>query len=414
MDTDLIYIAFTIIITVFIQRAYLRVNKNLLFTPITNSSITFSISICTVVSLYFSGYIAHDIFFTLLLQFFIFFVGVILTPYLILKKDLNFSSVVSSKPIDEKVTLTITCFSIFSMAVYGYSLFSGYSTGDERLLLNKSNRAFSLINSSLFNTAAPLLAFIYAEHKKRKYALLIIFFLIASTWSGSKGNLLLTCFTFIFFYFILNKNYIINKLRIKLSTKIKLSILLIFALFIPSYLMYGDNFYFIIKHRIIMAADVYIISFKVGDYKWLINRYDPILYLLHPFLAIVGVRGYDYPFGAELIGTMGKTINGTGPNSHITMLGLVFYDGSIINISIFTIAITIIYFISLLIAFKILFSKRIPAFYRVPIFYTLYSNAWSLFFDVGNFEFKLIYVIMSIIILFFISIPFQEKKIFHE
>lgn len=278
-------------------------------------------------------------------------------------------------------------------------LWRNYSTGDDRLLLNKNLRIISILKDLFVTWFIALFSFIYAKTKRKKFLihLLILYFLI--TGSGSKGDLGQAILVTTFFYFQFN--------TVSKKTKIKIYILMLFALFLPTFLMNGSGFINKIIHRIYMSGDIYLFAYVIGDYKKLINYYDPLMYILHPFFSMIGIRGYDFPLGAQILSTANLPVTGTGPNPHMTILNLVFFDDCVFCILLSSFIYGLIALLSVYLAFKIL-KTRLDSYFKVMVFIVLYTNQINLFIDIGMFEFNIIILLVGFFI--YLQLEMLKKK----
>ncbi len=184
---------------------------------------------------------------------------------------------------------------------------------------------------------------------------------------------------------------------------IKFYILLLVFLIFPSLIMSGTDFLEKILTRIYMSADIYLFSYVIGDYKDLINFYDPLSYLLHPFSSIFGIRGYEYPLGAQILSTANLPVTGTGPNSHMTILNMIFFHDCTFCIILASFMYGIIALLTVWFAFYFLTVKYINSYFKILVFIILYTNQINLFLDIGMFEFNIIMIIIG----FFIYLIFE-------
>jgi len=160
--------------------------------------------------------------------------------------------------------------------------------------------------------------------------------------------------------------------------------------------------------RIIHSGDIYYFSLDRGDFQELMGKYDPVSYILHPFLSIVGIRGYDYPLGAEIMGTAGFEVTGMGPNPQWPVLSLVLFKEHIVT---YVAAIFLGFFVSvnLIVGLLVLFSEKINFFIKISLFNLLYITSLTFYLDIGVYEFGLIKVILNILTVAFLSVIFYQS-----
>lgn len=376
-----------------------KINKSIVFSPIIIPLLTLAISFGTFLSIDNSGVISEREF-TLIFWYFLLFIFAYSLLIFIPKKYLISHLNSKIKHVDIGVLYFLFYISMGVTFIYSYLLWGAYSSGDERLLLNQNYRALSLVKSLLDIWVISLAAIVFAITKSKKILILIIVTIIISFISGSKSSALALFLWVIFFYLQFN--------TISSATKVKVSALLIVLLFMPTFVMYGNDFLEKIIYRISMSGDVYIISFLSGDYKALIGLYNPVEYLFHPFTSLFGLRGYEYPFGAELIGTMGYDVTGMGPNAQLPMLAITFWPSCNGCVVLFSIVMAILFIVTILIAFFIYNSKQFPLYFRICIFTLLFSGAFNLFIDIGMYQFTLILCVMAFCLYFILSVIRQS------
>lgn len=89
--------------------------------------------------------------------------------------------------------------------------------------------------------------------------------------------------------------------------------------------------------RMWLSGDVYIYAYQMDGISWLRGDYDVnfIAYMLHPFTALLGVRAYDVPLGAELSSVLAGEKVFTGPNPQLPFLLDFFFNANFFLIGIF-------------------------------------------------------------------------------
>lgn len=391
-----------IFVTFYLMSAsYLKINKSIFITPLVMPQLTFIISFYTVISLYKEGYIENKVFLIILSQFIIFFIVYSISPLLIKKRFFNFSYYVHIKKIDFQMTKFLFYSNLLIGLIYASLLWGRYSYGDERLLLNRELRSLSIV-TMLFNTwAVSMISLVYAKTGIKRYFIYFIATLAISSIMGSKGGALASLFIFAFFYFQFNE--------IKLKNKLIFSAAILISLFLPTYLTYGVDFVQIIAHRVLMAGDIYFLSFKIGDYSQLVGYYDPFMYLIHPFSALIGIRGYEYPLGAQILSTAGMPVSGMGPNAHMTILSLVFFNDGAASAILFALFVAFLSIVSFLFAFYVMRRTKIHLLFRLLIFTMLYTNFMTPFVDIGMYQFQIIILLLASFIYFILLLLIKSS-----
>jgi hypothetical protein len=268
-----------------------------------------------------------------------------------------------------------------------------YTDGNERLIFNRDFRALSLLNTLFSTWSITISSVIYAKYKSKIFLLYTgigIFFLL---FMGSKGLSLVGIFIFLFFYMQFHE--------INIKYKAFIGLIVFCAVFIPTQIMYG-NALEIISNRIMLSGDIYLYSFVIGDYEKLINKYEVFSYILHPYTSLIGIRGYDFPLGAEIVSTANAPVLGLGPQDHITILALTFFHGCNICIFIFTICICISLTLIMLLNFYIFSMTKIHITVRSVIFILIYTQIINIFVGINGFSFNVILCILVIFIYLFI------------
>lgn len=402
-NTIFLLISFFVFIS--LAYAYRNINRSIFLQPLVISQLTFAITIYTILKIWNKGHMTDEDFIIIMMQCCVFFITWLIAPYMISKiqilnpdgKDISGSFV--PKKIDHQIYIFLFfCFLLLN-SYYLMSFWSTYNAGDQRLLYARDNRAFNIIQS-LVTSWYVVLLFVFSISRGDlfdKIALLIYF--ITTLVSGSKAAVVGSLFAYLFFYFnIKNKEGRLN---------FKIILLIVVLLFLPTFVMYGTGVVEKVLYRISMSADIYPIAFEAGNYKRLIGFYDPLSYIFHPFTMIFGERGYEYPMGAQILQTMGQEVTGMGPNSQMPVLNLVLFGNDITTILIVTLLFAILSFLTIIVGYKILTSLIFPLFFRVIIFAFSYSAFMVMFFDIGSYEFNVVYMIGVICI--FLCVLFLLK-----
>jgi hypothetical protein len=387
MGLNSIYLIAAAVMTLVLLYRLKKITGNLVFNPLAMPVMTFSISLMTVVNVFFSGAIAISEYYVLLMFFSLFFVGIFFLQSLIRESYCINEKNSRIKKIDKQVLYVLFSVSLLVSVIYIYMLWSSYSSGDERLLLNKQYRALSLIKTFIDLWVLVLASIIYAQSKQKSALVILVISIFFTFFVGSKGAALGSLFWVLMFYFTFNP--------INVKKLLIVSILLIFLLFFPTWWMYGSGFIDKILFRISMSGDVYLLAFVIGDYSELQGLYEPIKYLLHPFTSLIGIRGYEYPLGAELIGTAGHVVSGSGPNPHLPLLALTFWPDCFFCAVLFAFSTIFIFILTVYLAFRSYNYLRLPLFFRLFLFSALLSAAFDLFVDIGAYEFKIILCVLG-------------------
>lgn len=377
--------------------------SSLLFNPFVMPLMAFSISLGTVFYVASVGAMTGIQLYTILFFFGSFIVGIFFLKFIISKKKYLNESNSIIKAIDYQVLYFLFVISVIISFMYVILLWSSYASGDERLLLNRQYRSLSLVKMLLDFWVVVLAAVIYSQNKNKVVLAILFVTVVFSFFSGSKGAALGFLLWALMFYFNFNT---VNKRQL-----IIVFCLFVLVLLVPTWWMYGDSFIEKIVFRISMSGDVYLLAFISGDYTQLTEVYNPVAYLFHPFTSLIGIRGYEYPFGAELIGTAGYPVTGTGPNPHLPLLALTFWPNCFFCTSIFAIMMTVLFLMTVFIAFSMYNFLKLPLFFRVFLFSILLSAAFDLFFDIGAYQFKIILCFIGLIIYVLINFLKQISHI---
>ena len=161
-----------------------------------------------------------------------------------------------------------------------------------------------------------------------------------------------------------------------------------------------------------MGIDIYLWSFVVGDYKPFIDYYDPISYVLHPFSSLIGIRGYEYGFGGQILETANLAVDGTGPNDQMPMLGMIFYNDCLLCISVFIIIFSLIMMFTIVFVFYLFSKTNIDLSLRVLVFSLLYYSSINIFIGVNAFSFNIVILLLGFVVyfIFYIFKKIGSKK----
>lgn len=111
--------------------------------------------------------------------------------------------------------------------------------------------------------------------------------------------------------------------------------------------------------RMWLSGDVYIYAYQMDGMSWLRGDYDVnfIAYMLHPFTALLGVRAYDIPLGAELSSVLVGEKVFTGPNPQLPFLLDFFFNANFLLIGIFAFVFGAIVFYARASAIRLMHAK---------------------------------------------------------
>lgn len=407
MTPDLLDIFIALFIYIILIYQYKKLNKSLFINPLSPIILIFAISISSVNYFHRTGDIKENEYVILMIEFFIYFIFMFITPYLIKKNYLSLSNYMNISIFDIQITKIVFYISLIFSTIYIFFLWGNYSSGSDRFILNRNMRELMLFNTLFSIWALSMSSVIYSKTKEKRFLYYAIIIIILSAFMGARSASLFNSFIFLFFYLQCNtiskRNYFI------------LLIILIFILIIPTYFMY-DNVFEMLINRIFLSADIYLWSFVTGDYRPFINYYDPIAYILHPFSSLIGIRGYEYGFGAKILETANLVVDGTGPNDQMPMLGLIFYNDCLLCIAIFTIFFSLIMMFTIVFIFYFFSKKHIDLSLRVLIFSLLYSSSINIFVGVNAFSFNIVIALLGIIVysIFYILKRISLKKVLNN
>jgi len=389
MTLGILDIFFIFFIFIFLSYQYKKINHSIVFSPLTPPLLVFSITGATIIVIHRLGFIEEHIFYILMIEYFIYFIFISVTPHLIKKKYIKLSDSINIKHFDKQIVKILFYVSTAIGILYIAILWSMYSSGSDRFILNKSMRPLMLLNQLFSVWVLAMSSIIYSKTKTKKFLYYAIITIILSGFMGSRAAAVVGLLLFLFYYLQFNT---ISKKYFKYI--ISISVLLIF---LPTYFMYNNAVEMLIN-RVVLSADIYLWSFVIGDYKELIGFYEPLSYFLHPFTSLVGIRGYDFPFGAQIISTANLEPDGTGPQDHMLMLGLLFFSDCFYCIILFTIFFALLTMLSLIFIFYFFSKTRIPLSLRVLVFTLLYARSIAIFVGVNAYSFNIVIAIMGIVV----------------
>jgi len=378
---------------VIIALRYKKFNKSIFFTPLIIPFLTFTISFITIIYLHSNGYIPSETMLLLILQFAMYFVTFLLIPSFVKKKYLDMKRYFNLRKFDlQAANLLFYCSVIFSI-IYISLFWTLYSQGSDRLFFNRDFRALSLLCTLFSLWSISVSSVIYSVTKKNKFIIFNVIIILLLSIMGSKGVGIVGLFVFLFFYFQSNS---IKKRYITIAFLISGGLVIV-----PTQIMYGNSIDVII-HRVMMSGDIYLFSFVLGDYKDLIGFYDPISYFLHPYTSLIGIRGYDYPLGAQIIGTAGIPVTGVGPQDHMTILALTFFNNSPLYIFIFTFFICALISLFMIFTFYFFSLTRIHITIRSVVFMLIYTQIINIFVGINAFSFNIILCVLVVFLYVFV------------
>jgi hypothetical protein len=408
MTPNFLDVLATILIYFILIYQYRRLNKSLILNPLSPGILIFAISIVTVNYFYRTGNINDKEYFILMLEFFIYFIFMLITPLFIKNNYSKLSNYMNINSFDIQIAKIVFYFSLILSLIYIFLLWSSYSSGSDRFILNRTFRELMLLNNLFSVWSLSISSIIYSKTKKNEFLIYSIIIISLSSFMGSRSAAIVGLLTFLFFYFQCNK---INGKYLFLVIFIAIILLIL-----PTYFMYGSNTFEMILNRIFLSADIYIWSFVFGDYSDYIDYYDPIRYILHPFSSLIGIRGYEYGFGAQIVESANLPVDGTGPNDQMPMLGLIFYNDCLLCIIVFTIIFSLIMMLTILFIFYFFSRIKISLSFRALIFSLLYSSSIYIFIGVNAFSFNIVIALLGAIIyfIFYILRNISSKKVLNN
>lgn len=222
---------------------------------------------------------------------------------------------------------------ILSLIAQGFlslqMLLQGLSAGG-RLEISKQFMIVQFIAFGAFPIYSIFISFLFRINGRvpTKCIVHIIIYSIVSILSGSKGGLLSLFFTFC----NINYPFLMSKGKYK-KLMLTFLVLSVGTMVIASSIVnsgYGESFIDTLVYDLLMRGDVYSLALvQNGGVEKYYGIYNPIMYFLHPFLLLIGQRGYDIPLGTRLA----KDASGQefgGANNHLPILLDILFSGNII------------------------------------------------------------------------------------
>ncbi len=267
---------------------------------------------------------------------------------------------------------------------------------DDRLVIADSNRIIDIVRSGALGLYLPLLFCFWLVLKERYLWLTFLPYAVIKLMTGAKG-----AFFGIIFTFMLVRGVVLGKKSFIEEMKLGLPFALLgLAGAVGVVLFYGKGLSGAVHEivtRLFLSGDVYLYSYVIGDYRELYGHYNPVGYILHPFLKMVGLSGYDDPLGNKLMEQIRDDAR-FGPNAHISMVFLTLTYGNAMLSSLCTFFVGFIAVALKYGAFKILQSQRLYPFMKLGLFFALFPSA-LLFIDMGVMQQRMITVVLVLIII---------------
>lgn len=387
MNPDFLDITIALVIYFILIFQYKKLNKTLFLNPVSPILLVFAISISTVNYFYRTGDMNDREYYILMLEFIIYFIFIFIAPFFVKTKYTKLSNYMNISKFDIQITKIIFYISLIIGLFYILLLWTNYGSGDERFILNKNMRGLMLLNSLFSIWALYMSSVIYSKTKEKTFLYYAIVLILLSSFMGAKSAAILALLVFLFFYVQCNK---INIKYLFLIVIVGISLL-----FIPVYFMYGNPIEKILI-RIFWSADIYIWSFKLGDYKQFIDYYDPISYILHPYSSLFGIRGYEYNFGAQILESANLKVSGMGPQDHMPMLGLIFFNDCLLCIIVFTFIFSFLMLFTIVFVFYFFSKTNINLSFRVMIFSLLYTTSFNMFLSINIYSFSIVISLLGL------------------
>lgn len=389
MTPDLLDITIALVIYFILIFQYKKLNKTLFLNPVSPILLVFAISISTVNYFYRTGDMNDREYYILMLEFMIYFIFIFIAPFFVKTKYTNLSNYMNISKFDIQITKIIFYISLIIGLFYIFLLWANYGSGDERFILNRNMRELMLLNNLFSIWALYMSSLIYSKTKEKIFLYFVIVLILLTSFMGAKSAAILALLVFLFFYVQCNK---INIKYLFLIVIVGISLLVI-----PVYFMYGNPIEKILT-RIFWSADIYIWAFKLGDYKQFIDYYDPFSYILHPYSSLIGIRGYEYNFGAQIIESANLIVNGMGPQDHMPMLGLIFFNDCLLCIIVFTFIFSFLMLFTIVFVFYFFSKTNISLSFRVMTFSLLYTTSFNMFLSINIYSFSIVIVLLGLCI----------------
>jgi hypothetical protein len=289
---------------------------------------------------------------------------------------------------------------------------SGGGAIDERQLVFKEHREIDVLLRGL-NVVLPFYAIGVYLVARRKWVLVVILIAAASGAAlGGKSFLL----SWVIPYFTLDGILVRRRSVFQWLKQFNVALLSLGGAFLLLVLwgVSETDAYWRLVDRIFATGDLYYYSLVKGDFHRLFHQYNFFSYLFHPFTAIIGIRGYEWPIGSAIIGTAGFPITGYGPNPHLPILLLVLLDGRIWLAALVSIVFGVAVGLARVGGLRLLAKGGIPAFWKIAAFALLIGGAPVIYADIEAFQFALLGVAAIIPVMTvldeLLSIAFRKRQ----
>jgi hypothetical protein len=272
----------------------------------------------------------------------------------------------------------------------------GANSPDERMLFNSKFRLFDVLRTGATIVFSYVFFVQILGAKKNKLKWFFVPFVAITMFSGAKGALVNFVQDFMIAKGSLRgrRNYMedLRQLMIYGTLAICFGILVLMRYF-------GNlaDAVRMIMLRMVLSGDIYIVSYVTTDYRLLFGKYNPLLYIFHPFLKLIGLQGYEYPLGCALM-ELAIGNSDFGPNAHFTMLSLVFAQGRLFTACTlcFIGGLGVVFFKFL--AIRLLKARRLPPVWRISLFFGVFQSG-ILFLDLGLYEQRLVCLVLVLLVI---------------
>jgi hypothetical protein len=231
-----------------------------------------------------------------------------------------------------KVIWLCSGISILATALIASIILLTGASGDDRLIIQKQLRFVDVIRQGGLGIAAPGLWYLVLIDQRRSVKSISIVFLITmcaiGLFSGSKSFLLMTIIPLFLLRTVITPPKALTR-KLDLAGGILMAGAIAAVFFNYYFFRDGtgiDQSLILFADRIAATADAYDYAFRDGDITELHGTFEPIPYVLHPFLRMIGFSGYDYPLGAALFELRTGDNSGFGPNANLTLLVYLFFS----------------------------------------------------------------------------------------
>jgi hypothetical protein len=300
--------------------------------------------------------------------------------------------IVTNKENQESVHFFLmSSFIIFALFA-GFFAFMNITMGerpDDRLVVAENNRVLDILRNGGYLIFMPLSVVIMLNTKTNYARRLFIIASILIMLSGSKGAIIS-----ILFMFMLTRGMQRGKLKTKDDLKLIIPIGFIGVAFGALLLLaYGKNAneaINLIAARLFLSGDLYMFSYVTNSYEKLYDLYNPVTYILHPFLKMVGLYGYKYPMGIMIASDVYGSLN-YGPNPHFSILSLIFTHGNLVYASLYCFILGTFTILIKSISIELLHINAIPPIFRVTSLFILFPCS-KIFLDIGLYQQNIISV----------------------